>query len=415
MDILFLHQNMPGQFRHLAPALADNPDNRVVFITRRDDVDLPGVRRISYPAPRASRAETHFYIRTFENAVRHGQSVIRQCQTLQREGFRPDIVIAHPGWGESLFIRDFWPDTKIISYAEFYYHGQDSDLDFNPDDPPDLDLIFRARARNAHLALSLEAADIAVSPTMWQRALHPAALRSKIEVIFDGIDTASIRPDAAARFVLDDGRILTPDDEVISFVARNLEPYRGFDVFMRALPRILTARPRAQVVILGGDDVSYGRKPFGASSWRAKMLKDVDLARFEDRVHFLGRIPYPRYLNLLQRSSAHIYLTYPFVLSWSCLEAMASGCLVIASDTPPVAEVIENGVNGLLFPFYDTDALAERTIAALANAADYLPLRAAARENVIERYDLQSCLMRQCALIERVVGRPVTVRPTVHA
>lgn len=413
MDILFLHQNMPGQFRHLAPALAANPDNRVVFITRRSDVDLPGVRRLTYPAPRVSRAETHFYIRTFENAVRHGQAVIRQCQTLQREGFRPAIVIAHPGWGESLFIKDFWPDTKMLSYAEFYYHGRESDLDFNPDEPPDLDLIFRARARNAHLALSLEAADVALSPTEWQRSLHPSALQSKIEVIFDGIDTDEVKPNADARFELDDGRQLTRNDEVVSFVARNLEPYRGFDVFMRALPEILVQRPRAEVVILGGDDVSYGRKPAGASSWRQKMLREIDLSRFAGRVHFLGRIDYARYLKLLQVSSAHIYLTYPFVLSWSCLEAMASGCLLIASNTKPVTEVVEHNVTGLLIPFYDSKALAEQTIAALANQDDYLALRAAARAGVIERYDLTLCLSRQRDLIERLVARPIAPRPSL--
>ena len=397
---------MPGQYRHLAPALARNAQHRVVFITNRSDVDLQGIRRISYGQPKPPAAETHHYLRLLESAVRHGQEAARRMIELKREGFNPAIVIAHPGWGEALFAKDIWPAAPLLTYAEYYYHGNGGDIGFDPASPATLDMICRARVRNSHLLLSLEAADAAVSPTEWQRSRHPPALQPKIATIFDGIDTRSVRPNPSARLALGNGLELSCKDEVISYVARNLEPHRGFPEFMRALPRILAARPRAHAVIVGGDEVSYGQAPAGNhKNWREAMLAEVDLRPFAGRVHFTGKLPYDRYLALLQISSLHIYLTYPFVLSWSCLEAMAAGCLVLASDTPPVTEVIDDDRNGLLFPFFDQPALAEKATAALAAGKDLERLRTAARDTIISRYDLQLCLKAQLDQVARLVSR----------
>jgi glycosyltransferase involved in cell wall biosynthesis len=258
--------------------------------------------------------------------------------------------------------------------------------------------------RNAHLLLSLEAADAAVSPTEWQRSRHPRVLQPKIRTIFDGIDTNAIRPDPAASFTLDDGRTLTAADEVLTYVARNLEPYRGFPSFMRALPAILEARPQAQVIVVGGDEVSYGRTPEGGGSWREHMLKEVDLGAHAARVHFTGKLPYARYLSLLQISSTHLYLTYPFVLSWSCIEAMAAGCLIVASDTAPVQEVIQHEWNGLLVPFHEPAAIAASVIDALAGRRDAARLREEARNTVLERFALRECLADQIMLVRRLTG-----------
>lgn len=405
IDILFLHQNMPGQYRHLAPALARNPKNRVFFITKRTDVDLPGIRCVSYGEPKPASADTHHYLRLFESSIRHGQEAARRMIDLKREGFSPVIIIAHPGWGEALFAKDIWPNVPLLTYAEYYYHGTGGDIGFDPADAATLDTICRARVRNAHLLLSLEAADAAMSPTEWQRSRHPPALQPKITTIFDGINTQLVRPDPAASFDLRDGIRLTQKDEVITYVARNLEPHRGFPVFMRALPSILAARPGAHAVIVGGDEVSYGQPPSGGHrSWREAMLAEVDLAAFEHRVHFTGKLAYDRYLVLLRISSLHIYLTFPFVLSWSCIEAMAAGCLVLASDTAPVAEVIEDGRNGMLFPFFDQDALVRKAVDALAHTDELHSLRAAARETVLSRYDLQHCLRAQLDHVARTAG-----------
>ncbi|CAH2604201.1 Glycosyltransferase [Rhodovastum atsumiense] len=403
MKYLLIHQNMPGQFRHLAPALARNPTNQVVFMTRRSDVTLPGVQRLTYAPTRVASASTHHYVRLYENCVLHGQQVVRACLKLANEGFRPDMIIAHPGWGESLFVKDVFPDAKLLNYCEFYYHGHGADVGFDPASPASMDSICRARARNAHLLLSLEACDHGISPTHWQRDRHPEPFRHKISVIFDGVDTDMVHPDPEARFILPDGRALMARDEVVTYVARNLEPYRGFPSFMRAVPQILRARPEARIVIIGGDEISYGHAPSGHTTWREAMLAEVGPLD-PDRVHILPRIPYASYLTLLQVSAAHVYLTVPFVLSWSCMETLAAGCLVVGSRTPPVEEVIEDGHNGVLVDFFAPDQIAARVADCLADRAGQDSLRRRARETVLERYALNRCLPAQLRLIESLVA-----------
>jgi glycosyltransferase involved in cell wall biosynthesis len=403
MNVLFVHQNMPGQFKHLAPQLAADRRNKVAFITKREGVDLPKVRRVNYTLPRAAHESTHHYVRLYENSVIYGQQVVRSCHELNKEGFRPDIVIAHPGWGEALFLKDIYPKVPLLNFCEFYYQGRGADIGFDREEETSLDDILRARARNAHLLLSLEACDAGYCPTEWQKSSHPAVFHDKIRVIFDGIDTDYMKPDPAATFTLPDGRVLSRKDEVVTYSVRNLEPYRGFPNFVRALPKLLELRPEATVLVVGGDEVSYGRPAPSGKTWRETMLEEVPLD--PARVHFLGRLPYSRYRSVLQISSAHIYLTRPFVLSWSCIEAMAAGCLVVGSSTPPVQEVIEDGVNGFLVDYHAPDAIAARTAEVLAAGASLDPIRSRARETVLERYALAKCLPAQLALINEVAGR----------
>jgi glycosyltransferase involved in cell wall biosynthesis len=403
-DILLLHQNMPGQFKHLAPALARLPKTRVAFIGGRK-LHMPGVRTLTYPEPKPAGAETHGYVKTLEAHVRRGQAVARLALGLQKEGFDPALILAHPGWGEALFLRDLFPAARILSYAEFYYRGSGADIGFDPEFPDDLDIVCRARVRNSHLLLGLEAADAAIAPTQWQKSVHPVAFHPKIEVIFDGIDTAKLAPDPKARFQLPEGPLLRPGDEVLTYVARNLEPYRGFHIFMRALPELLAARPGLQVLVAGGDEVSYGRRPAGGGSWREAMLAEVPLGDAAARVHFLGRLPYARYVALLHVSAVHLYLTYPFVLSWSCLEAMAAGCLLVGSDTAPVTEVLRDSENGLLTPFHSPQEVARRVLEALAlPGASAAALREGARRTVQAAFALDDCLAAQLALARRLIG-----------
>ncbi len=397
MNIAFIHQNMPGQFRHLIRHLLAQGGHQIVCIGRRDDFNPPGIGRVTYGLPDSQLTAPNPFLMPLEAAVRHGLQVARACEALAANGFRPDLVVAHPGWGESLYVKEVFRRTPLLHYCEFFYRPHGADTNFDPADPQDLATNCATRTRNAHLLLALEAGDWGMSPTHWQKNLHPAAFHPSISVRFDGVDTAAIQPDPQASFDLPDGRRLAAGDEVVTYVARGLEPYRGFPSFMRALPAILRARPAAQVVIVGGDAVAYGKPPPGGGSWRAAMQAELDLD--PARVHFLGVVPQGRYLRLLQVSAAHVYLTVPFVLSWSMLEAMAAGCLLVASATPPVREVIEDGVNGRLVDFFDPEAIAAAVIAALADPAAAMPLRAAARWTAVSRYALERCLPAQAALL----------------
>lgn len=403
-QILFLHQNMPGQFRFLAATFAQSPQFAISFLTRREGVEIRNIRTIRYPSPAEERETSEPLLAPVEKVLRFGRAVLEAGHKLRREGYAPHLIVAHPGWGEALFLRDIWPRARIITYGEYYYCAEGGDIGFDPLFPVTAQGLARSRMMNTHLLLAHEQADAILSPTRWQKSRHPALLQPKIEAIFDGIDTVRVTPDPAARFTLPGGGELGRDDEVITYIARNLEPHRGFHVFMRALPALLAARPRAQVVIVGGEDVSYSpAAPAPHPSWKALLLSEVELGEAAARVHFVGKLAYADYLALLRVSAAHLYLTFPFVLSWSCLEAMAAGCLMVASDTAPVQEVITHGENGLLFPFHDGAALVETVCAALEDPVRGERLRAAARATVVERYELKACLAAQVRLIERVL------------
>lgn len=403
MNFLFVHQNMPGQFGHLAAHLAREPDNRVVFLTRADRQPPPGVTAVRYHPTRNAHASTHHYLRDFESAVLHGQAAARACLDMKTSGFTPDMVFAHPGWGEPMYIKDIYPTAKLISYCEFFYRSTGADVGFGATEPPDADLAARIRTRNANLMIALEACDRGISPTLWQRSVHPAEWRNKIEVIFDGIDTEQARPDPLATFRLPNGTVFTRRDHVVTYVARNLEPYRGFPSFMRAVPQILAELPSAQIIVVGGDDVSYGRRPEQGCNWREVMLAELGLV--SDRLHFIPQLSYADYLRLLQVSSAHVYLTVPFVLSWSAMEAMATGCIFIGSRTPPVEEVVRDGENGFLVDFFAPDAIASKVIEAVKNGAALAEMRDNARNTILGNYDLATCLPRQIAFLRAVADR----------
>lgn len=404
MNILFVHQNCPGQFKHLVRHLLAANEHRVVFISQPNGNRIPGLERIDYRPSRRPADTTHPYLRGTEAAILNAQAVARVALELKREGFVPDVMVGHNGWGETLFLKEVWPDRPLLSYFEFYYSGEGADLDFDPEFPASFDDRCKARVRNAVNLLGLEVADQGLTPTRWQRDCYPKLFRGGIEIIHEGIDTDHVTPDPDAKVTFGrDGVTLTAADEVITFSVRNLEPYRGFHVFMRALPEILHRRPRAHVVLVGGDEVSYGRRPPGGRSWRQVMLGEVREKLDMSRLHFLGRIPYDAYLQVLRVSQAHVYLTYPFVLSWSMLEAMSAGCLVIGSRTPPVEEVLEDGRNGLLVDFHDTTGIADRVDAVLDHPNRMADLRQAARATIVNRYDLKTVtLPAQLKLLERL-------------
>lgn len=398
MNIVFIHQNLPGQFGHLIRHLATTGGHRVVCISRRKDFTPPGVGRVTYVLPDSALPSPHAFLSPLDTAVRHGLQVARACEALRGNGISPDLVVAHPGWGESLYVKEIFPQAPLLHYCEFFYRTHGADVNFDPADSQDLQTNCATRTRNAHLLLALEAGDWGMSPTQWQKSVHPLPYHDRISVRFDGIDTERVCPDGSAEVTLPDGSVMRPGDPLVTYVARGLEPYRGFPTLMRALPRILRAVPEARIAIVGADQTSYGPPPAGGGTWRDKLMAEVDPD--PARVHFLGRVGYEDYLSLLRVSAAHVYLTVPFVLSWSMLEAMAAGCAVIASDTPPVREAITDGQDGILVDFFSPDAVADRVIEALRNPDRLQPMRQAARWTAISRYDLARCLPRQLALMQ---------------
>lgn len=403
--ILFVHQNMPGQFRHLAAELAKNPAYRVVFLTRREGVTMPNIVTARYALPEAPPPPAEPLVRSIAQSAHFGSAVAKAAVDMTKRNIVPDLIIAHPGWGEALFLRDAWPKAKIVTYAEYYYQAYDGDIGFDPLFPRTLQGVCNARIMNANLLLSHEAADAMISPTHWQKSRHPQFLQDKTTVIFDGIDTERAAPRADASFTLGNGQVLTAKDEVVTYVARNLEPHRGFHVFVEALPKLLTARPNAQIIVVGGDERSYSPPPRGShDSWRSALMNGVELGQAADQVHFVGKLAYADYLSLLQISGAHLYLTYPFVLSWSCLEAMSAGCAIVASDTAPVAEVITHEQNGLLVPFFDSSALVASVCRILDDPALSQKLRQSARQTAISRYNLADCLKQQLAFVNSVLA-----------
>ena len=403
MNLLFVHQNFPGQFKHLAPALA-----RVGHQVKAMAIDGAGLSEIEtmrYRPTRGSSKGIHPFAQEFETKMIRGEACAQAAAQLKHAGFNPDVIAANPGWGESLFLKDVWPGAKVLLLLEFFYAARGLDFDFDPEFarhalPADA----RLRAKNAHLLLALDSMDRAICPTHFQRDTLPKAYHERIEVIFDGIDTGIVRPDPAAA-VRVNGRELHAGEEIVTFVNRNLEPMRGYHVFMRALPEILRRRPNAVAVIVGGDEVSYGAPPPPGKTWKQIYLDEVKDRLDLRRVFFTGRISYADYLRVLQVSACHVYLTYPFVLGWSCIEAMSAGCLVVGSATPPVREVILHGANGLLTDFFDRVSLENTVTEVLENPARYAPLRLAARRTVEQRYDLATqCLPRQLSLIREMAA-----------
>lgn len=399
--LVFIHQNFPGQFLHLCRDLA--PRNRIIFITKNTPNRLPKVNLLTYQPHRATTPNIHPYLTTLEDGILHGQAVARILLQLQQQGVRPDIIIGHSGWGETQFVKDIFPDVPLLSYFEFFYSAHGADVGFDPEFASSDELKFHLRSRNQLLLSCLEATDQGISPTWWQHSRFPTVFSSKISVIHDGVDTTALTPADIPTVTLANGLTFDGSVPLVTFVARNLEPYRGFHVFMRAAARILARHPKAHIIIVGGDDVSYGKKLPDGESYRERALKEVVVD--EKRLHFVGRIEYDVFKKMLQVSDAHVYLTYPFVLSWSMLEAMSTGCLVIGSQTSPVEEVIRHEQNGLLVDFFDSEAIASTVIEAITKPARFHAIRKAARRTAIDRYDLYGvCLPRQKTLLQGMIG-----------
>ena len=415
MKFLIVHQNFPGQYLQLARYLGAQGKHQVVFITQRKEGTLPGVTKAVYQPRRGISAQTHHYLRDAEAAVLNAQEVARVAMDLKTAGFHPDVMLGHNGWGEIWYLKDIFPDTPLVGYFEFFYRMNGADVGFDPNDPITPDTAPRLRTKNLGNLLALDTCDFGQTPTNWQKSVYPPRYHRHMHVIHEGIDSRIAVPAPAAKAkITQDGPELAAGDEVVTYVSRSLEPYRGFRTFMRSLPAILAARPKARVLIVGADGVSYGAPATGPLNYRQQMLEELGDSIDLSRVHFLGKVSYEAFIRLMQISRVHVYLTYPFVLSWSMLEAMSAGCLVVGSRTQPVEEVIQHGANGLLVDFFSPGEVAQRVIEALEDRRAHDSIRQNARQTILDQYDLHSvCLpahLRLLATISGVSDLSTTVR-----
>lgn len=417
MKFLFVHQNYPGQFLHIVRHLVASGQHEVVFITEPNPNEIAGVRKVPYLRPALDHADTHIAARELDNGAKRAEAVFRTGFGLRHLGYQPDIIIGHHGWGEMLNLRDLWPNTPMLGYFEFYYQHDQADVGFDPEFPAEPLDFPRIRAKNAinHIALNLGGAG--QCPTEWQLSTYPDWARPKIDLLWEGVDLETCRPDPAARrkAIKVGDMTIRPTDKLVTYVSRDLEPYRGFHIMMRALPDLLRARKDVKVVMVGGDGISYGAAPRQGGTWREAMIAEAGKGIDMDRVVFPGRIPYSTYLTALRRSDAHVYLTYPFVASWSLREAFAIGCPIVGSDTVTVKEFISHGENGLLTPFLQPATLARTVLNLLDDKKLTSTLRTNARAYAERRLAMGEYLNAYCALIQRLTGEnPSAARPAVR-
>lgn len=408
MRFLVVHQNFPGQFLHLLRHLGATGRHDIVFISEHNPNRLEGVRRLTYGMPANLGQSTYPSAHEFEAAMVRAHAVATIGFQVKRLGFTPDIVLGHEGWGELLNIDDVWPGVPILGYQEFFYHLEGYDVGFDPEFPSTVEGYGRIRAKNAVNLIGLTNRGHHHSPTAFQRGTFPAWAQPSISLLPEGVNLDLCRPMPESRrrpFRLGDITV-SPKERLVTYVSRDLEPYRGFHTLMRALPKLLAARRDVRVVMVGGDGTSYGAK-LAQGTWRERLLAELDGRLDTSRIHFPGKVEYADYLRLLQRSDAHVYLTYPFVLSWSFREAMAAGCVVVGSDTPPVREFLTHRQNGLLAPFLEPDTLADTLLEAIEDRKLAARLSANARAYAEAHFDLRAYLAAYETLIDDVIERRV--------
>lgn len=391
MRFLLTHPNFPSQLRAVAQVLAANPNNDVRFLTNTNNGEIPGVKKLTYQSKRQPSPQTHHYLRAFEQAVLHGQAAYMACMEAKKNGFVPDLIFGHAGWGPSLYLKDAFPGTPMGLNFEWFYNSHGTDCDFDPSDPINADDEARIRMKNATLLADLAASDGGVCPTRFQYEQFPPHLRSNLIICHEGIDTNFFKPDPGGKLVLGNGKLnLSGVSEVVTYATRGMEPYRGFPQFIEAAHLLLKARPNTHIVVAGDNRVAYGKQAPGGKTYKDLLLEKFPLD--PARTHFVGSLPYGEYVKLLQCTTAHVYLTRPFVLSWSMLEAMSCGALVVASNTAPVQEVITHGINGQLVDFFKPDLLAATLDRVLEKPRDFDQMREKARATVVAKYELSSCL-----------------------
>jgi len=401
MNILFLHRNFPAQFRHMVKELGKDPKNNIYFITNNNKLNLPNVKKIYYKTKRNVPKNCHRYLQFYEDSIIHGQACAEAAIALKTRGFKPDIIFGHT-WGQTLFMKDVFPDVPLMCYFEWFYNSEGGDIGFDGN-ILNIDELANLKCKNSHLLVDLYNCDYGICPTEFQKKQFPKEFKGKIKVLHDGVDTDFCKPDENAKFFVKDKNLkLTKNDEVVTYATRGMEPYRGFPEFMKSVEILLKKRPNLQIVVAGEDRICYGPQLAG-TTYKKMMLEQLDMDT--ERVHFVGCLPLNEYVNLLQISSAHVYLTYPFVLSWSLLDAMACGCPLVVSNTEPVREFIQDNVNGIFFDFFNIKEQVEKIEYALDNKEKMLPLRGNARRTIVDNYALKDLLPKHIENLRQICNR----------
>lgn len=406
-NILIVHQNFPGQFVHIADALLKRGD-KVAAIGGKTGRARPGIDFRRWSTDRGTTKGI------FDQAIRAEADMIRGIAAakaalqLKQDGFMPDVIIGHPGWGETIYLKEIWPQARMILFGEMMYRSRGGDLNFDPEfefGKGHLVRNMRAHAKNATQVLAFAYADRIVCPTPFQASSFPAALQPIIRILHEGVDVSHAERRPGATFNLPDGRVLDGSKPVITFVNRTFEPLRGFHIFMRALPEVLVRCPDAEVLMIGNTAVSgYGGASPNGKDWVSWIMDELGDRIDRTRVHFTGKVPHSALIDAYSISWAHVYYTYPFVLSWSLVEAMAAECRIVASDTGPVRDAITDGVEGILLPFFDVAALSETLIRAVREPAMFDGMGQAARKRALEGFDQAHGTAGWLALIDEVRG-----------
>ncbi|MBV1901333.1 MAG: glycosyltransferase [Kordiimonadaceae bacterium] len=405
MHILFVHNNFPGQYRRIAQYLSQFPEFKLHAATLSTNEQKSSLVRATYAPHREPTEKVHPALVTTEKAVIMGQAAYGSLADYKVKNGSPDIIMAHSGWGANMFLKDLFPTSKLLTYFEWYYHCHNSDGEFFKDEPYDANAELRLRMKNTAILHDLAAMDWGQSPTLFQQTRLPSIFRSRVSVLHDGVDVDFFSPEenAPSPTKVKVGDIeLTVEDEVITYVARGMEQYRGFPQFMEAVSELQKQRPNLHVVILGHDRVAYGAQLSDGKTFKEVALETHDFDH--SRLHFMGLQGLTVFRDLMRITSAHIYLTAPFVLSWSLMEAMSTGALIIASDTEPVLEMITHGENGLLFPFFEVDKLVSQVNTALNDKSEYRSCCVKARETITSTYATSDLLPQYRQLIENVAN-----------
>lgn len=400
LNILFMHSSFPGQFKYLSLYLSRMQHHRVTFITGDQNLELEGIDKIIYRPEQTISSNSHRLLQYYEKAIVVGDAAASEALKLREQGYKPDVIYGYSGSGVTLFIKDIFPDVPLISFCEWFLNADGPEAAFD-EYLCDADDRIKIRCAYSGMLSDLCFCDSAVTSTHWQKRQFPEMFQRKINVIHEGIDTDTCKPDFGAEFYIRDKHlVLGSGDEVVTYGTRGMELYRGFPQFMEMVSKLQKKRPNVHVVVAGEDATFYG-PPRCGDTWKEIMLKKFDYDM--NRLHFVGTLPFSEYIKLLQISSVHVYLTYPYILSWSVLNAMATGCCVVASDTPPVLEVMKDNINGLLVQFHDVEQLTQKVEHVLNHRDQMKRIRYNARQTVLEHFDIRNLLNRQVLLIDNVI------------
>ena len=406
VDILFVHNNFPAQFGFIASAL-QRRGYRCAAIASKTGKSIEGVDLVRWGTRRASTPNLLPDAVRIEADLIRGGAAAKAALHLRDKGFDPTLIIGHPGWGETIYLREIFPRARQIAYAEYYYRSVGGDVGFDPEFSPakatDPHTLY---AKNAGMTLAFAEADVIVAPTEFQKSLLPRAFQGNTVVIHEGVDTSEVRPRPDPRLKVGADRVLDGSRPIITLINRRLEPLRGFHIFVRALPKLMASVPEAEIVVIGADERGgYGKPAEGSQTWGSQIFGEIAERIDRSRIHFVGRLPHQVMLDALMLSWAHVYYTYPFVLSWSLLEAMALECLIIGSNTAPLHDAITDKKNGILLDFFDVEALSDAMIAACRDQSSFAPLRKAARETILKTFDRETiCEPKWLDLIQPLIG-----------